>query len=110
MTIFNTRSAISTTITTPESMSEESSSSLARQLSSAHAAVGEAASNNVLDSNVVFPVGSVLECRNVLNSTTDLPCTLPTFSGDTSGPGKVPLVRIVNLALVAQVYIILIFG
>ncbi|EJW89034.1 hypothetical protein WUBG_00047 [Wuchereria bancrofti] len=94
MTIFNTRSAITTTITTPESMSEESSSSLARQLSSAHAAVGEAASSNVLDSNVVFPVGSVLECRNVLNSTT---------VGDTSGPGKVPLVRIVNLALVAQV-------
>uniref|UniRef100_A0A1I8EA89 AD domain-containing protein n=1 Tax=Wuchereria bancrofti TaxID=6293 RepID=A0A1I8EA89_WUCBA len=109
MTIFNTRSAITTTITTPESMSEESSSSLARQLSSAHAAVGEAASSNVLDSNVVFPVGSVLECRNVLNSTTvgqvicsDQPTRLLVLR-DTSGPGKVPLVRIVNLALVAQV-------
>lgn len=82
MTVFNTRSvtttatttsATSTITTTPESMSEGSSScgSTARQLSNnAHATAGEAAPSNVSDNNVVFPVGSVLECRNVLNSTT----------------------------------------
>ncbi|VDK64185.1 unnamed protein product [Onchocerca ochengi] len=120
MTVFNTRSVTTTatttlvttaTTTTPESMSEGSSNcgSSARQLSDGHAAAGEATPSNVMDSNIVFPVGSVLECRNVLNSTTvgqvicsDQPTRLLVLR-DTSGPGGVPLVRIVNLALVAQV-------
>lgn len=124
MTVFNTRSATTTasTITTttlttptattlPVSMSEGSSNcgSSTRQLSNVHTSVGEATPSGTLDSNVVFPVGSVLECRNVLNSTTvgqvicsDQPTRLLVLR-DTSGPGGVPLVRIVNLALVAQV-------
>ncbi|KAL4002035.1 Anticodon-binding domain family protein [Acanthocheilonema viteae] len=92
-------------------MSEGSNncSSTARQLSNAHAAAGEAAPSNIMENNVVFPVGSVLECRNVLNSTTvgqvicsDQPTRLLVLR-DTSEPGGVPLVRIINLALVAQV-------
>ncbi|KAL4002036.1 Anticodon-binding domain family protein [Acanthocheilonema viteae] len=120
MTVFNTRSVTttatttlssSTTTTTSESMSEGSNncSSTARQLSNAHAAAGEAAPSNIMENNVVFPVGSVLECRNVLNSTTvgqvicsDQPTRLLVLR-DTSEPGGVPLVRIINLALVAQV-------
>ncbi|CAG9539744.1 unnamed protein product [Cercopithifilaria johnstoni] len=118
MTVFNTRSATttttlsaSTTTTTPGSMSEGSSNcgSTEPQLSNAHTAAGEVAPTNILENNVVFPVGSVLECRNVLNSTTvgqvicsDQPTRLLVLR-DTSGPGGVPLVRIVNLALVAQV-------
>lgn len=82
MTVFSTRSATATatttTVTTPtetelsESMSEVSSScdSGARQLSNVHASAEEAAPSSVLDSSVVFPVGSVLECRNVLDSST----------------------------------------
>ncbi|EFO27046.1 hypothetical protein LOAG_01444 [Loa loa] len=118
MTVFNTRSTTTvaatlatSTTTTTESMSEGTSScgNTTRQISSAHGALGEAAPSSVLDNNVVFPVGSVLECRNVLNSTTvgqvicsDQPTRLLVLR-DTSGPAGVPLVRIVNLALVAQV-------
>ncbi|VDK81656.1 unnamed protein product [Litomosoides sigmodontis] len=121
MTVFNvlpattaattTTSPASTTTKTPESMSEGNSScgSTTRPPSNAHATASDAAPSNILENNVVFPVGSVLECRNVLNSTTvgqvicsDQPTRLLVLR-DTSGPGGVPLVRIVNLALVAEV-------
>ncbi|MCP9258162.1 hypothetical protein DINM_001440 [Dirofilaria immitis] len=107
-TTATTTTTTTTTTTIPESMGEGSSST-ARQLTNTHGGTDELMPSNVLDGNVVFPVGSVLECRNVLNSTTvgqvicsDQPNRLLVLR-DTTGSNGIPLVRIVNLALVAQV-------
>ncbi|VDN02488.1 unnamed protein product [Thelazia callipaeda] len=99
-----TSSAVSATSVSAEERAPNNCKYSSRETSDA----AEATPVNILDSNVVFPVGSVLECRSVMNSTTVGQVICSDHSArllalkDTSVADE-PSIRIINLGLVSQV-------